>query len=229
MKRKTFGTIAVLLILLVSMYGTVFAQDGGDPTETVTPSTEPTDETTTPTAEPADTAVPGSKFFKHPVVQVLSLYFDRETDATPEDPNAPTPEPGEESDSGLGPIGEQIAALHEEGMGFGVLVKIFAIAEAQKAACPDVPPADDGTTGEPTCTALSAEDLVTAFQSGGMGSLFKQYGKPALLGVGHVKKALKNQPMPEPETTLEAYGNGKPPKTHPNNGNGNSNGKGKNK
>ncbi len=211
MKRKTLATISILLILLISMFGTVFAQDGGDPE--VTP-------------DPTEEVVPaGAKFFTHPVVQVLSLYFDRETgdETTPTDPTDPTdptavtPEP---SESGLGPIGEQIAAYHEEGMGFGVLVKIYAMAEAQKTACPDMPPADGTTTDEvivePTCTAVSADELVTAFKAGGMGALFKQYGKPALLGVGHVKKAAKTQG--DVETTVETKGNGKPPKVHTNNG-----------
>ncbi len=223
MTRKTLATISILLILLVSMFGTVFAQDGTDPTDTEVPTTEPTDE-----AVPA-----GAKFFTHPVVQILSLYFDREqdTDTAPTDPNAPAePTEGEEtqSESGLGPIGEQIAAYHEEGMGFGVLVKLFAMAEAQKTACPDMPPVDDGTgTGEvvaPTCTAVSADELVTAFKSGGMGALFKQYGKPALLGVGHAKKALKNLPAADDTTvppTVGANSHGKPPKVHTNNGKGN--------
>ncbi len=210
MKQKTIATLTIVIVLLVSMFGTVFAQDGGDPE--VTP-------------DPTEEVVPaGAKFFTHPVVQVLSLYFDREMtdETTPEDPTAPTPEP---SESGLGPIGEQIAAYHEEGMGFGVLVKIYSMAEASKAACPDVPVLEGDVPVEPTCTAVTPEELVAQFKAGGMGALFKQYGKPALLGVGHVKKALKNQPDPLATTTVESMGNGKPPKTHTNNGNG----KGKNK
>lgn len=66
---------------------------------------------------------------------------------------------------------EEIAAFHDEGLGFGVLVKLYAIAAD--------PEAD-----------VTVEELVEQFQSGtGLGEMFKQYGKPALLGVGHVRKA----------------------------------------
>lgn len=63
--------------------------------------------------------------------------------------------------------GDQIAAYHRDGLGFGVLVKLYAMA----------------TTFGP-----SVEELVAAFQSGvGMGELFQEYGRPALMGVGHVR------------------------------------------
>jgi len=64
--------------------------------------------------------------------------------------------------------GEQIAAYHEQGIGFGVLVKLYAMA----SALPDV----------------TVDDLVAAFQSGtGMGELFQEFGRPSILGVGHVR------------------------------------------
>ncbi|MBE0410673.1 MAG: hypothetical protein IBX69_13165 [Anaerolineales bacterium] len=67
---------------------------------------------------------------------------------------------------------EKIAEYHQEGIGFGVLVKLFAIAEAN----------DD----------LTVEELIEEFLSGtGIGELFKEYGKPSLLGVGHVRQELK--------------------------------------
>ncbi len=213
MKRKSIATLSIVVVLLISMFGTVFAQSGDGPTEPPTSTEEPA----------------GAKFFTHPVVQVLSLYFDREvTDETTDEPigDDPTVTPTEPSESGLGPIGEQIAAFHEDGMGFGVLVKIYAMAEAAKTACPDMPVVEGDTPVEPTCTAVSPEELVEQFKAGGMGALFKQYGKPALLGVGHVKKALKNQPAdPDALVTVEAKGNGKPPKVHTNNGNGKGNNK----
>ena len=85
-------------------------------------------------------------------------------------------------------VGDQIAAYHEDGMGFGVLVKLYAIAAASQEACADL------EDGEEPC-GVTVEELVEAFESGmGMGELFAEYGKPALLGVGHVRQALRGRP-----------------------------------
>lgn len=209
MTRKTLAICGILIVLLVSTFGAASAQDGTTPEPT--PVVDPTEE-----APPA-----GARFFTHPVVQLLSAYFDREKEGAdlPTDPDALLDEngEGEESESGLGPIGEQIAAYHEQGMGFGVLVKIFAMAEAIQAACPDQPA--EGDSPEAGCQAVSADELVTTFKSGGgMGALFKTYGKPALMGVGHVKKELKkletNQSQGEGKG--KAKGKDKPPKENPN-------------
>ena len=176
--RKSIATIGILVVLLVSLFGTAGAQ-GELPPDTA------------PEEEVAETVV-----FTHPVVKVLSAYFDREkkvvenegetdlgeTDLEGETPEGETPE-GETPVVEKTLIGEQIATLHEEGMGFGVLVKLFAMAEAAQEACADA---------EAECTPVTAEELVASFKDGaGMGALFKEYGKPALLGVGHVKQALK--------------------------------------
>jgi hypothetical protein len=229
MKRKTIATIAILVVLLVSLFGAAAAQDETNPDDT-------TGGTETTTEEQA-----GAKFFTHPVVRLLSAYFDQEAEdeAVDEDPTDleggtdeggtdeggtdedGTVEDGEgettgESESGLGPVGEAIAAYHEEGMGFGVLVKIFAMVKESEDACDAAVSAagdttgDTGgstgengdTTGDGGCTPLVAQDLVDAFQSGtGMGQLFKEYGKPALLGVGHVKQALKDKDKDASEDT----------------------------
>jgi hypothetical protein len=112
----------------------------------------------------------------------------------------------------MGPeeFAEQIAAFHQEGMGFGVLVKLYAMAEAAVKACASLPvttaaPAA-GSTAEATpavCEAVTVEELVSQFQGGsGMGQLFKEFGKPALLGVGQVKKALKQQVTATPTPTV---------------------------
>jgi hypothetical protein len=79
--------------------------------------------------------------------------------------------------------GGEIAAYHEEGLGFGVLVKLYAIAAKSQEGCGD----DAEDVIEPC--EVTVEELVAALQSGmGMGELFKEYGRPALLGVGHVRK-----------------------------------------
>lgn len=207
MKRRTMTVVAILMILLLSVFGTVGAQVTADDPEV------PTDEETTD----------GSQFYTHPVVQLLSAYFDRELvdeedPADPEDPDDmdgdedPLEPPDEDtdgegedddSDSGLGPIGEEIAAYHEDGMGFGVLVKIYAMVEESQLACESQVPeeGEDAGEGDPVeeCVPLTADELVTAFKSGtGIGLLFKEYGKPALLGVGHVKQELKKLDMDDP-------------------------------
>jgi hypothetical protein len=82
--------------------------------------------------------------------------------------------------------GDEIAAYHEEGMGFGVLVKLYAIAAESEEACEG---ADDDLC------AVTVEELVAAFQSGtGMGQLFKDYFKPSMRGVGHVRHADRERP-----------------------------------
>ncbi|MRR32253.1 hypothetical protein EG834_18435 [bacterium] len=210
MKRKRMVLISTLLILLASLFTTVAAQTG------VEPSPEPEEEPLTG--------------YVHPVVKVLSAYFDREMagepdpDVTPDPSETPdpaaTPEAGEGEESVLGPIGEEIASLHEQGMGFGVLVKLYAMAEEAALTCAQSEKSD--------CAGISAGELVAAFQSGtGMGQLFKEYGKPALLGVGHVKQELKEMEAAEAQAAGESSAvknNGKPdnkpPKVKTNNGKG---------
>jgi hypothetical protein len=115
----------------------------------------------------------------------------------------------------MGPeeFAQQIAMYHGEGMGFGVLVKLFSMVEASVEKCviqlageSEATNQDAGDVVVPnelTCEALTVEQLVSEFKGGsGLGQLFKEYGKPALLGVGHVKKALKNQPQVTPTPAL---------------------------
>jgi hypothetical protein len=76
--------------------------------------------------------------------------------------------------------GDEIAAYHEEGLGFGVLVKLYAIAAASQEGC------DEEESTEPC--GVTVEELVEAFRSGmGIGDLFREYGRPSILGVGHVR------------------------------------------
>lgn len=162
MTRKKFAILLIVGVLLVSTFGAAAAQDEQPPTQ-----------------EP-------SKFLTHPVVKLLGAYFGRDTGeggdpVAPPQPGEPAPEPPRTPES----VAEEIANYHEEGIGFGVLVKLYAMAEASREACAQAPEGEE-------CTPLLVDDLVTELKSGvGMGALFKEYGKPALLGVGHVKKALK--------------------------------------
>jgi hypothetical protein len=86
-------------------------------------------------------------------------------------------------DGAVTQTGDEIASYHEDGMGFGVLVKLYAIAAEFEEACADA--------GDEPCGA-TVEELVAAFRSGqGMGQLFKEYGRPSMLGVGHVKQQMR--------------------------------------
>ncbi|MDH5508269.1 MAG: hypothetical protein OEZ02_13685 [Anaerolineae bacterium] len=97
--------------------------------------------------------------------------------------------------------GDEIAAYHEEGMGFGVITKIYAIAEESQEACAAAETeaaADEGTDGETpeeTTCGVTVEELMAAWNDGmSMGEMFKEYGKPSMLGVGHVRNADKEKP-----------------------------------
>jgi hypothetical protein len=79
-------------------------------------------------------------------------------------------------------VGAQIAAYHELGLGFGELVKIYTIAQESEAACEDDP--------DPECVVTVEMLAQMALEGTGMGSLFATYGKPSMLGVGHVRRAL---------------------------------------
>jgi hypothetical protein len=85
-----------------------------------------------------------------------------------------------DGEGGVVQPGDEIAAYHEDGLGFGVLVKLYAMAAASQQEC------EDEESPEP-CGVTVAE-LVEAFQSGtGMGELFKDYVRPFVRGIGHVR------------------------------------------
>lgn len=94
--------------------------------------------------------------------------------------------------------GDDIAALHADGMGYGVIVKLYGMASDAAEACLTAEEAPESAEGEDPeaetadpCEA-SLDSLVEAFQSGtGLGQLFQQYGKPSILGVGHVRQAIE--------------------------------------
>jgi hypothetical protein len=90
-----------------------------------------------------------------------------------------------DGEGGVVQPGDEIAAYHDDGLGFGVLVKLYAMAAALEEACAD--------TEEP-CGA-TVDELVAAFQSGmGLGDLMKEYGKPTILGIGHIKGKGRGRP-----------------------------------
>jgi len=83
-------------------------------------------------------------------------------------------------DGGVVQPGDEIATYHEDGLGFGVLVKLYAMAAASQEGCGDEESAE-------SC-GVTVEELVEAFRSGtGMGDLFEEYVRPSIRGVGHVR------------------------------------------
>jgi hypothetical protein len=124
-----------------------------------------------------------------------------------------------EVDGSLQSATEEIEALHDSGMGFGVIVKLYAMAQASQEDCdPEgdgdgelAAPEDD--PAEPAACGVTVEELVEEFRSGtGIGQLFKEFGKPDYLGVGHVRQEFKNgddaDEDPEAATTIFRNGPG---------------------
>ena len=96
-------------------------------------------------------------------------------------------------DGSVADVGDDIAEYHEDGYGFGVLVKVYAIIEELESSCADGDSTDGGEPAEgdddPTdFCGTTVEDLIALIEDGaGMGDLFAIYGKPSITGVGHVR------------------------------------------
>jgi hypothetical protein len=112
-----------------------------------------------------------------------------------------------------------IAQYHDEGTGYGVLVKLFALAKEQQDACAEMD-AELAATQE-TCVPVDVQTLYDEFKSGtGMGQIFKEYSKPKLLGVGHVRQCLNDPSKCKEDTQVQPDDNtnhGQSNKIKPNN------------
>lgn len=85
----------------------------------------------------------------------------------------------------LSGVGDEVQAYHDDGMGFGVLAKFYSWA------------AD---------TDMTVEELVSMFKGHtGLGLMFQDYGKPSMLGVGHIRQAQDGV-----ESQSQNASNGKP-------------------
>ena len=172
-KFKLVAAILVVVLVLSSV-STVFAQsvDTTPPPPTEEPGTLPGTDVTTPEAN------------INPIVKLLAQFFSflfivpvpTETVTPTVDPLlvdvTVTPEP-----TLLTPE-EQVAAYHDAGLGFGVLVKLFSIASSAADECK--------LTG--TLCDVTIDSLIAQFQGGqGIGQLEKLYGKPEFLGIGQVR------------------------------------------
>lgn len=200
MRKKTALILILSLILILAFAGPALAQDGEVPEET-----------------------PEEEVCAHPVAGLFDAYYGSEEAEETEGEGEGTGE-GETTGEGEGEteeavsICEEVTTYHEDGMGWGVLTKLYAIAAESQEAC----------DGEPDCGVTVAE-LIEQFQSGkGMGQLFKEYGKPSMMGVGHLRKAVNCGE--NGNGVGNANGKNKSEeakdKEKGNNGNGKSNGKG---
>lgn len=100
---------------------------------------------------------------------------------------------GEEGSSVV-TAGDDIAAYHEDGYGFGTLVKVYAIAAAANEGCDELTEPEGGAEedGGTTC-GTTVEDILGLLDEGaGMGQLFQEFGRPSILGVGHVRQLMND-------------------------------------
>jgi hypothetical protein len=117
--------------------------------------------------------------------------------------------------------GDAIAAMHNDGMGFGVIVKLYAMAAQAEQACASITDPSAVDPGSINPCDISVQSLADEFQSGaGMGQLFKEYGKPAYLGVGHVRNGTpESHGKPEnpgkPDKPCNPHANSHSPKSCP--------------
>lgn len=200
MWRKGIIIMALFVILLVTMTGTA-AAEGDDRLDVskLKPIAVPTEPPAVPTDEPGDNEPVNGNV--HPIAALLAAYFGRTT-----------PDDGGQTD-----IAQQIASYHEDGIGFGVLVKLYSIVADAQDTC---------GTSDQGCPTI--EKLVSRFQAGeGLGNLFKEFNQPSLLGVGQVRKALEEQQnlSTNPEVSTNPDNPDKPGQDN----NGKENGKGNDK
>lgn len=103
-------------------------------------------------------------------------------------------------EGGVSDVGNDIGEYHDDGIGFGVLVKVYAIFEEAQLAClaaGETVPVEEGEVVEGEGSEAEIEEidpcdvtvelLMEELESMGMGQLFQVYGKPAIMGVGHVR------------------------------------------
>jgi CxxC motif-containing protein len=93
---------------------------------------------------------------------------------------------------------------YEEMGSYGLIVKLEGIAAMSLAECEPEEPADDGTPTatpeagdeepEEECGVTVAELLEEFAKGGGLGHLFREYGRPEFMGVGHVRQQMDDSP-----------------------------------
>jgi len=170
MKINKYLALLIVFVLLFSTVGTALAEEV-DP-----PDTGTTDGTTDECFDDLGNPIPCPDDWVHPIVALLAAYMEYQQGTTEPDPTLPPPDPTIPPDPTLPttePLSfeDEIAALHAEGVGFGVLVKLMTLS-------------DKGD--------MELGDLVGEFKDGqGFKELYEKYGHPSAHGVGHVKQEMK--------------------------------------
>lgn len=108
-------------------------------------------------------------------------------------------------DGAVDDVGDDIAEYHDDGTGFGVLVKLYSIAAESLESCQtadvdgegedlDAEPAVEDPDAEPVDECgVTVEELIAMMEEGeSLGDLFETYGRPTMMGIGHVKQALSD-------------------------------------
>ncbi len=98
-------------------------------------------------------------------------------------------------DGSVADVGDDIGQYHEDGFGFGVIVKVYAIIAELDEACMEeeteggeVEEAPEGEEAEDDLCGTTVEDLFNDLANGlSIGDLFATYGKPSIVGIGHVR------------------------------------------
>lgn len=86
--------------------------------------------------------------------------------------------------------GDDIGEYHDDGWGFGVLVKLYAISLESYESCLTAA-AEGDAAPEEECVVVTVEELMAEMEAGAsLGDLFKKYGRPSMMGVGHIKQTL---------------------------------------
>lgn len=143
---------------------------------------------------------PPTGTYSHPIVQLLATYFGQTESTDPDQGEEQNPEQDQDQDTDQGgdtdpgsdpqaALEAEIAGYFEQGLGFGELVKVYAIAAESEEACAE----EGGTQDAETPCGVTVEELVDMVEGGtGMGQLFQIYGRPSMLGVGHVRQQLND-------------------------------------
>lgn len=189
-KNKIWLSFLFVLVLLASTTITAFAQSETETLEEPALADEPT------------------SFWENPIVRLLSEFFKSlfeepaadevpgeelpgeepppDGGGLPDDPPIEPEEPGTEPEPDPAPLPQEVvSAMHtEDNVGFGEMVKLFAMVQEAQSAC-----ADD----EKFCD-VTLESILQEYKDGdGFGALFEKYGKPGMTGVGHVRKAAEEE------------------------------------
>ena len=215
--KSKFVSVIIAMMLVLSLTIPVFADDGVEPVEE-------------PGIKETEVEETSSKFLDHPIVKLLAEFFfsffnsesvfdgtgegggqeallpegnldgDGGEGGEPEEQQNEGDGTGEDGDLGApleeepAPVvpAEKIASMHgDDKLGFGVITKLIGIVE-----CPG--------------SGVTLDDLVAQFKDGiGLGELFEMYCKPEHIGVGQIRKELKELNPSEKTNNGKAKGKNK--------------------